>query len=241
MAFNAQIITLFPQMFPGVLGHSILGKALTQGLWELNALDLRQFAIDKHKTVDDTPYGGGAGMLMKPDVMGFALDAAIAANPTARRIFLSPRGRAMNQPFAAELAAESGVILVCGRYEGLDERVIQHYALEEVSAGDMVLTGGEVAAMLLLEGVVRLLPGVLGEQHSASEESFGLHDEYALLLEYPHYTKPPIWNGMEVPPELLSGHHEQIRRWRLNQAEMLTQTRRPDLWEKYSARKRETK
>ena len=237
MAFNAQIITLFPDMFPGVLGHSILGKALNQGLWELNARDLRAFATDKHKTVDDTPYGGGAGMLMKADVMGAALEAAIEANPTARRIFLSPRGRPMTQPFAAELAAESGVILVCGRYEGLDERAIMHYELEEVSAGDMVLTGGEVAAMLLLEGVVRLIPGVLGEHASTSEESFGLHDEYALLLEYPHYTKPPIWKGLEVPQELLSGHHEQIRRWRLSQAEALTQARRPDLWERYQAQK----
>ena len=237
MPFRAQILTLFPDMFPGPLGQSLLGKAMQVGLWQLETSYIRDFATDKHKTVDDTPYGGGAGMLMKPDVTGAALETAIAAQPNARRIFLSPRGRAITQPFAAELAAADGMILVCGRYEGLDERVIQHYALEEVSAGDMVLTGGEVAAMLLLDAVVRLIPGVLGKGESASEESFGIHEDYALLLEYPHYTRPPNWKGLEVPQELLSGHHEQIRRWRLKQAEAITQERRPDLWERYLAKK----
>ncbi len=231
--FLAQIITLFPDMFPGPLAHSLLGKALQKDIWGLEALDLRGFATDRHHTVDDTPYGGGAGMLLKPDIVAAAVRAAGARQPGARRVYLSPRGRVLDQPLAAELAAEPGLILLCGRYEGVDERAIEALELEEISVGDYVLTGGEMAAMTLLDATVRLLPGVLGADLSTEEESFGFHEDYACLLEYPHYTKPPIWEGRNVPEALLSGHHAQIRRWRLAEAERITRERRPDLWKRY--------
>ncbi len=234
--FLAQIVTLFPDMFPGPLAHSLLGRAMERGIWALQAHQLRDAATDKHRTVDDTPYGGGAGMLLKPDVVAAAVRAAIERQPQARRIYLSPRGRVLDQPLAAELADAPGLILVCGRYEGLDERAIEALELEEISIGDVVLTGGEIAAMTLLDATVRLLPGVLGADLSAEEESFGFHEDYACLLEYPHYTKPPIWEGMPVPEALLSGHHEQIRRWQLAEAERITRERRPDLWTRYQER-----
>jgi tRNA (guanine37-N1)-methyltransferase len=238
--FSAHILTLFPELFPGPLGCSVLGKALNEGRWGLQTHDIRTFATDKHGTVDDTPYGGGAGMVMKPDVVGAALEAALAHSPNARRIYLSPRGKHLTQPLAAELAESDGLILLCGRYEGVDARVLDHYAMEEVSIGDVVLTGGEVAAMAVLESVIRLLPGVVGQHDSLGEESFGLNADYALLLEYPHYTKPPIWKGLEVPEALLSGHHAKINAWRKTQAEALTQARRPDLWQRYEILKTTT-
>lgn len=238
MTFRAQIITLFPDMFPGPLAHSLLGKAMQSGLWSLDTHYLRDYATDKHRTVDDTPYGGGAGMLLKPDVIAAATRAALERRPDARRIYLSPRGRVLDQPLAAELAADPGLILLCGRYEGVDERALEALEYEEISIGDVVLTGGEIAAMTLLDATVRLLPGVLGTDLSTEEESFGFHEDYACLLEYPHYSKPPIWEGKSVPDVLLSGHHEQIRRWRLAEAERITQVRRPDLWTRYQDKQR---
>ena len=233
MTFCATILTLFPEMFPGVLGTSILGSALDKGLWQINTLHLRDFATDKHQKVDDTPYGGGAGMVMKPDVLDAAITHAKLQTPNSRLLYLSPRGKPLTQALAQELSQESSLILLCGRYEGVDERVLQHHAIEEISIGDYVLVGGEVAAMVLLEATLRLISGVLGEETSTHEESFATHGNCAGLLEYPHYTKPPSWKEMDVPPVLLSGHHQQIREWRLNQAKELTQARRPDLWERY--------
>ncbi len=225
LPWNVHVLTLFPEMFPGVLGFSLPGKALENGLWTLNAIQIRNFAMDKHHTVDDTPYGGGAGMVMKPDV----LDAALNSLPAgSRKIYLSPRGRTLNQELLHELVATPQVALLCGRYEGVDQRVIDAHVLEEVSLGDFVLAGGEIAAMALIEGCVRLLPGVLGNAHTVDEESFA-----GGLLEYPHYTKPVVWNGREVPEVLLSGDHARVKAWRLDQARRLTKARRPDLWANY--------
>jgi tRNA (guanine37-N1)-methyltransferase len=221
------ILTLFPEMFPGLLGFSLPGKALENGIWNLNAIQIRDFATDKHKTVDDTPYGGGAGMVMKPDV----LDAALKSLPVGtRKIYLSPRGKKLDQALLHNLTASPHVALLCGRYEGIDQRVIDAHGLEEVSLGDFVLAGGEVAAMALIEGVVRLLPGVLGNTETVDEESFANG-----LLEYPHFTKPAVWDGQPVPEILLSGDHAKVKEWRLNQAKALTQNRRPDLWQQYQA------
>ena len=223
------ILTLFPEMFPGVLGHSIFGKALQDGLWSVDTVNIRDFAVGKHANVDDTPYGGGAGMLMRADVLGNALESV---PNRGRTIYLSPRGRVLNQPLAQELSQEQALTLLCGRFEGVDQRVLDHYEIEEISIGDYVLAGGEVAAQVLLEAVLRLVPGILGEDKSTEEESFGLAEDYARLLEYPHYTKPPLWNGLKVPDILLSGHHENIRKWRKEQAERLTKQRRPDIWQR---------
>lgn len=225
--WSAHILTLFPEMFPGLLGYSLPGKALENGIWNLNAIHIRDFATDKHKTVDDTPYGGGAGMVMKPDV----LDAALNSLPQGtRKIYLSPRGKRLDQALLQELSTVPDVALLCGRYEGVDQRVIDAHQLEEVSLGDFVLAGGEVAAMALIEGVVRLLPGVLGNSTTVDEESFA-----GGLLEYPHYTKPASWNGMDVPEILLSGDHAKVKEWRLSQAKALTKARRPDLWQRFEA------
>jgi len=226
VAWRATVLTLFPEMFPGPLGLSLAGKALNGGAWELKALDIRDFARDKHRSVDDTPFGGGAGMVLRPDVVDVAL-ASVEAIP-GRRVYLSPRGRRFDQALAAELAAEPGVVLLCGRYEGLDQRVIEARGLEEVSLGDFVLSGGEVAALALLDACVRLLPGVLGAADGLAEESF-----VGGLLEYPLYTQPRDWNGMAVPEVLLSGHHARIDAWRREQAEQITRERRPDLWARY--------
>ncbi|PWS36438.1 tRNA (guanosine(37)-N1)-methyltransferase TrmD [Falsiroseomonas bella] len=229
MTWRASVLTLFPEMFPGPLGLSLAGKALRDGRWALEALDIRGFATDRHRSVDDTPFGGGAGMVMRPDVVDAALGAAIAAQPAARRIYLTPRGRLLDQALVRELAAGPGVILLCGRYEGVDQRVIEARELEEVSAGDVVLSGGEVAAILLLDACVRLLPGVMGAADSATEESHGPEG----LLEYPHYTRPAEWQGRTVPEVLLSGHHAEVAKWRRARAEEATRTRRPDLWAKH--------
>lgn len=222
--WRAKVLTLFPDMFPGPLGLSLAGKALEAGLWALETVDIRDFARDKHASVDDTPFGGGAGMVMRPDVV----DAALAAKAEGRTIYLSPRGRRLDQDLVRSLAAEPVLTLLCGRYEGVDERVIEARSLELVSLGDFVLSGGEPAAIALIDAVVRLLPGVVGAPEGLEEESFE-----AGLLEYPHYTRPADWQGRTVPEVLLSGHHEMIRRWRREKAEETTKERRPDLWATY--------
>jgi tRNA (guanine37-N1)-methyltransferase len=221
LLWTSHILTLFPEMFPGMLGFSLVGRALENGLWSLNPIQIRDFATDRHKTVDDTPYGGGAGMVMKPDI----LDAALNSLPTGtRKIYLSPRGKKLDQALLQNLAASPQVAFLCGRYEGIDQRVIDAHNLEEISLGDFVLAGGEVAAMTIIEGVVRLLPGVLGNAATTDEESFTNG-----LLEYPHYTKPAVWQGRAVPDILLSGDHAKVKEWRLQQAITLTKARRPDL------------
>lgn len=224
MSFSATILTIFPEMFPGPMGQSLAGKALDQGLWDLEAVNIRDFAGDRHQSVDDTPFGGGAGMVMRPDVVGAAIDAARAEDDARPLIFLTPRGRRLDQAKAQALADAPGVVLLCGRYEGIDQRVIESRGCEEISLGDFVLSGGELAAMVLLDAVVRLLPGVVNCQDSVIEESFSTG-----LLEYPHYTRPRLWEGREVPEILLSGHHAQIAQWRRQQALSATAARRPDL------------
>ncbi|HXV24127.1 MAG TPA: tRNA (guanosine(37)-N1)-methyltransferase TrmD [Alphaproteobacteria bacterium] len=231
--WTARILTLFPEMFPGPLGHSLAGKALAAGLWALETVDIRSFARDKHRSVDDAAFGGGPGMVMRPDVVDAAIghigDAG-GADPGGRVLYLSPRGRPLDQALVRELAGGAGVNLLCGRYEGLDQRVIEARGLEEVSLGDFVLSGGEPAAIALIDACVRLLPGVLGAEATLEEESFERG-----LLEYPHYTRPADWQGRLVPEVLLSGNHERIRAWRLERAEEITRARRPDLWARYVA------
>lgn len=224
MSFSADIITLFPDLFPGPLGASVLGRGLNDGLWSLKATQLRDFATDRHRTVDDTPAGGGAGMVLKPDIVARAIDAVAPAGDPRPRILMSPRGAPLTQKRARELALGPGAVILCGRFEGIDQRVIEHRQLEEISIGDYVLAGGEVAAMVLLEAVVRLIPGVLGGADSHAEESFENG-----LLEYPQYTRPPSWEGADIPPVLLSGDHKRIREWRHAQSLALTRARRPDL------------
>ena len=224
--WTAGVVTLFPGSFPGTLGMSICGKALDRGIWALKTLDIRDFAVDRHKTVDGSPYGGGPGMVLRPDVLDRTLEAI--SDVPGRRICLSPRGRRFDQAFAKELAHEPGVVLVCGRYEGIDQRVIEAREMEEVSLGDFVLTGGEIAAQALLDATVRLLPGVIGSEQGLDEESF--EDG---LLEYPQYTHPKIWKGRSVPEVLLSGNHKKIAEWKKQQSELVTRNYRPDLWEAY--------
>jgi tRNA (guanine37-N1)-methyltransferase len=224
----ARALSLFPEMFPGPLGESLAGKALRDGVWDLSAVDIRRFATDRHRTVDDAPFGGGAGMVMKPDVLSAAIEAV--AVPGVPKVLLSPRGAPFDQARARQLAAGPGVVLVCGRFEGVDERVIEAHALEEISVGDFVLSGGEIAAMTVLDCCVRLLPGVMGEAASADEESF--EDG---LLEYPHYTRPASWTGpdgieRQVPEILVSGHHGKVAEWRMRKREEITRRRRPDMW-----------
>ena len=229
--WTARVLTLFPEMFPGPLGHSIAGKALEDGVWALETVDFRDFASDKHRTVDDAPFGGGPSMVLRPDVVDAALQAT--AGTRGPVIYLSPKGRLLDQARVREIAQASAVTLLCGRYEGVDERVIEARGLEEVSLGDFVLSGGEPAAIALIDACVRLLPGVLGNVESLVEESFERG-----LLEYPHYTRPQDWRGRKVPETLLSGHHEKIRVWRLAEAEKITRQRRPDLWARYTAANR---
>jgi tRNA (guanine37-N1)-methyltransferase len=237
MSWQVTILTLFPVAFPSLLGTSLPGKALKEGIWVLETLDIRSFARDKHASVDDTPYGGGAGMVMRPDVLDAAIKGAEAKfGKASRKIYLSPRGKVLNQALVHELAAEKSLLILCGRYEGVDQRVIDAEGLEEISLGDFVLAGGEVAAMALVEACVRLLPGVLGNKETLDEESFETG-----LLEYPHYTKPAEWQGMKVPEVLMSGHHEKVRVWRHEQAEKITAARRPDLFEQYEKKKGTTK
>jgi tRNA (guanine37-N1)-methyltransferase len=221
--WRASVLTLFPDIFPGPLSASLAGKALAAGVWSLDAIDIRAFATDKHRTVDDTPAGGGPGMVMKPDVLARAIDAT--AKDDRPRLLLSPRGAPLTQARVEALAYGSGIVLVCGRFEGVDERVIAARALEEVSIGDYVLSGGETAALVLIDACVRLLPGVMGAPASGAEESFANG-----LLEYPQYTRPQVWEGKPIPDVLLGGDHRKIAAWRRGEAERLTRERRPDLW-----------
>ena len=220
--WRATVLTIFPEMFPGPLGISLAGKALAKGVWSLEASDIRDHAPDKHRTVDDTPAGGGPGMVMKADVLARAIDAAGEGRP---RLLMSPRGAPLTQRRVVELAAGPGAIVVCGRFEGVDERVISARALEEVSLGDFVLSGGEVAALALIDACVRLLPGVMGKEASGADESFSDG-----LLEYPQYTRPAVFEGAAIPEILTSGDHARVAAWRRQEAEKLTQSRRPDLW-----------
>jgi tRNA (guanine37-N1)-methyltransferase len=221
MSWRADVITLFPDLFPGPLGASVIGRGMAEGAWSLRATQLRSFATDRHHTVDDTPAGGGAGMVLKPDILARAIDAVADGRP---KLLMSPRGTPLTQARVRALAAGPGAIIVCGRFEGVDQRVIEARALEEISIGDYVLAGGEVAAMVLLEAVVRLLPGVLGKAESHADESFEQG-----LLEYPHYTRPQLFEGREIPAVLTSGDHGKVEKWRRAESEKLTRARRPDL------------
>jgi tRNA (guanine37-N1)-methyltransferase len=232
--WTASVATLFPEMFPGPLGHSLAGKALAEGRWRLETVNIRDFACDRHRTVDDAPFGGGASLVMKPDVVDAAVAEAESRCPGAPVIYLSPRGRLLDQARVKQLAAGPGVVILCGRYEGVDERVIAARGMEELSLGDFILSGGEPAALVLIDACVRLLSGVMGNTESLAEESF---EEG--LLEYPLYTRPQEWAGRAVPEILVSGHHEKVRAWRRDQMEQITRARRPDLWDRYAARKAE--
>lgn len=227
--WTARIITLFPQAFPGVLGESLTGKALADGKWQLETIDLRRHGEGKHRNVDDTPAGGGAGMVLRADVMGRAVDEAMAgAHGLWPLIYLSPRGRRFDQRMAQTFAKAEGITMICGRFEGLDERVIEHYGITEVSLGDFVMTGGELAAQAVIDATVRLRPGVLGNASSTEEESFSNG-----LLEHPQYTRPAEWKGRTIPDVLMSGNHGEIAKWRQRMAEEMTKARRPDLWAAY--------
>ncbi|MCF1744880.1 tRNA (guanosine(37)-N1)-methyltransferase TrmD [Paradevosia shaoguanensis] len=226
MSFDADVITLFPDLFPGPLGASVLGRGMADGLWSLKATQLRSFAHDRHHTVDDTPSGGGAGMVLKPDILAAAIDAIAPEGDPRPKILMSPRGKPLTQVRARELALGPGAVVVCGRFEGVDQRVIEARQLEEISIGDYVLAGGEVAAMVLLEAVVRLIPGVLGGADSHADESFENG-----LLEYPQYTRPQVFEGREIPAVLTSGDHGKIAKWRRERSVELTKARRPDLLE----------
>ncbi|MEI8177993.1 tRNA (guanosine(37)-N1)-methyltransferase TrmD [Aestuariivirga sp.] len=228
-SFKATVLTLFPEMFPGPLGQSLAGRALEQGIWSLEARDIRASATDRHRTVDDHPAGGGAGMVLKPDVLAAAIDAVPEEGP---RLLMSPRGEPLTQGLVREFSAGPGCLIVCGRFEGVDERVIEKRGLREVSIGDYVLSGGEPAAIVLLDAIVRLLPGVMGKPASGDEESFE-----GGLLEHPHYTKPNSWEGVEIPGILLSGDHKAIARWKHEQRNTLTKARRPDLWKAHESGK----
>ena len=224
--WQAQVFTLYPEVFPGPLSKGLYGKALSKKLWDLNIVNIRDAAEDKHKTVDDTPYGGGSGMLLKPDVLAKSLDQNEIKG--GRIIYLSPKGKKFDQNYAQELSDEKSISLICGHFEGVDERVLSTRNIEEISIGDYVLSGGETAAFVVIDSVLRLLPGILGNENSKVDESFENG-----LLEYPQYTKPQIWEEKAVPEVLLSGDHSKIKDWRLSQSEAITRVRRPDLWEKY--------
>jgi len=228
MAFSAQILTLYPEMFPGPLGHSLAGRALAEGKWSCDPIQIRDFAIDKHRTVDDTPAGGGAGMVLRCDVLGAAVDSAIARAPDLPILAMTPRGAPITQARIRSLAEGPGVTILCGRFEGFDERIFEARAIEQVSMGDIILSGGEMGALMLLDACVRLLPGVMGAASSGVEESFE-----SGLLEYPHYTRPQQWEGRMIPEVLRSGDHAKIAAWRKQRAEDDTRLRRPDLWERH--------
>lgn len=229
--FHVKLLTLFPEMFPGMLGMSLSGKALEKNIWSLETVQIRDYAEDNHKTVDDAPFGGGAGMVMRPDILDKALRAQ---QPLGRFIYMSPRGKPLTQTLVRALISEPRLSILCGRYEGVDQRLLEAYRAEEISVGDYVLSGGEPAALVLLDACVRLLPGVLGNMETHDEESFEQG-----LLEYPHYTRPALWSGPDgveraVPEVLTSGHHAKVAQWRQAQAEAITRQQRPDLWEKYA-------
>jgi tRNA (guanine37-N1)-methyltransferase len=223
-AWRATVLTLFPEMFPGPLGYSLAGEALKRDLWQLDPLDIRQHGIGRHRAVDDTPAGGGPGMVMRADVLAAAIDAAVSEHDKRPRLIMSPRGEPLTQALVRELSQRDGVVVVCGRFEGVDERVVVARSLREVSVGDYVLSGGEIAAMALIDACVRLIPGVMGAEASAHDESFEQR-----LLEYPHYTRPREWEGRSIPDVLLSGDHAKIAEWRRAEAERITRARRPDL------------
>ena len=224
--WNATVLSLFPEMFPGTLAFSIAGKALVNNLWSLNTINIRDFSNDKNGKVDDVPFGGGHGMVLKPEVLDRALKSVVDHN--GPRIYLSPRGRKFDQGFAKDLSKEKGVVFICGRYEGVDERFLTHNDIQEVSVGDYVLSGGEIGAQLIMDATIRLLPNVIGNSQGLVEESFE-----GDLLEYPLYTQPRVWNGIEVPEVLLSGDHKKIEIWKIKMSEKITKLKRPDLWSKY--------
>jgi tRNA (guanine37-N1)-methyltransferase len=228
--WRTSVLTIFPEMFPGPLGASLAGKALAAGIWALDVVDIRSHATDRHRSVDDTPAGGGPGMVMRADVLARALDAVALADDPRPRLLMSPRGRPLTQARVAELAAGAGAVVLCGRFEGADERLIEGRALEEVSIGDFVLSGGEIPALALVDACVRLLPGVMGKEASAAEESFSQG-----LLEYPQYTRPQLWEGRPIPSVLTGGDHAKVAAWRRAEAERITRERRPDLWASYVA------
>jgi tRNA (guanine37-N1)-methyltransferase len=230
--WRASVLTIFPEMFPGPLGLSLAGKALAAGLWGLDTIDIRAQATDKHRSVDDTPAGGGPGMVMRPDVLARALDAAAPQTDSRPRLLMSPRGLPLTQARVEALARGSGAVILCGRFEGVDERVIEGRGLQEISLGDYVLSGGEIAAHALLDACIRLLPGVMGKEASGAEESFT-----AGLLEYPQFTRPAVWEDRPIPAVLTGGDHAKVRAWRQAEAERLTRERRPDLWAAYLARR----
>jgi tRNA (guanine37-N1)-methyltransferase len=225
--FTARIFTLYPDMFPGPLNEGLFRKAMEKNIWNLEKVDIRKYATDKHTTVDDTPYGGGSGMLMKPDVVASAIDKNVKKGEKV--IFLTPRGKIFNQNIAKELSSEKTINIICGRFEGIDQRVVETRNIQEYSLGDFILSGGETAAFVFIDAILRLLPGILGNENSIKDESFENG-----LLEYPQYTKPQIWEEKEVPNVLLSGDHAKIKHWRLSQSEAITRDRRPDLWQKYN-------
>ena len=227
-AWRVAVLTIFPEMFPGPLGHSLAGKALELGRWALETVDIRDFASDKHRSVDDAPFGGGPGMVMKPDIVDRAIRASHQGPEPV--VFLTPRGRRLDQAMVRGYAERHSLTLLCGRFEGVDERVVEAHGVEEVSLGDIVLSGGEPAAIALIDAVVRCLPGVIGAEEGLEDESFERG-----LLEYPHYTRPADWQGRKVPEVLISGHHERVKAWRQRQAEAVTRARRPDLWQRYLA------
>jgi tRNA (guanine37-N1)-methyltransferase len=224
--WNATVLSLFPEMFPGTLAFSIAGKALVNNLWSLNTINIRDFSNDKNGKVDDVPFGGGHGMVLKPEVLDRALKSVV--DHIGPRIYLSPRGRKFDQSFAKDLSKEKGVVFICGRYEGVDERFLTHNDIQEVSVGDYVLSGGEIGAQLIMDATIRLLPNVIGNSQGLVEESFE-----GDLLEYPLYTQPRVWNGIEVPEVLLSGDHKKIEIWKIKMSEKITKLKRPDLWSKY--------
>lgn len=228
MTFAAQIITLYPDMFPGPLGTSLAGKALSEGKWSCETIQMRDFATDKHRSVDDTPAGGGAGMVLRADILGAAIDVAITKQPNVPILAMTPRGKPLSQAKVREIASGAGVTILCGRFEGFDERIFEARSIEEVSIGDYILSGGELGALTVLDACIRLLPGVMGHSHSGEEESFENG-----LLEYPHYTRPIEWEGRIIPEVLRSGDHAKIAKWRMERSMAITRSRRPDLWRRH--------
>lgn len=234
--FSATILSIFPEMFPGTLGYSLAGQALKSGVYALNIVDIKKFGRTKHLSVDDEPYGGGNGLIMRADVLGAAIDEAINISGSKKIYYLSPRGRPFTQRLAEEIVQEKNIIILCGRFEGIDERIIDEYNAEEISMGDFVLSGGEPAAIMLLDACIRLIPGVLANEATLLEESFSGKGELSGLLEYPLYTRPSDWKGRKVPDILVSGDHAKIQKWRTEQAKEITKSRRPDIWERYTNR-----
>lgn len=231
--WHVTALTLFPEMFPGCLGASLAGKALEEGIWQLDTVNIREYAYNKHGNVDDKSFGGGTGMVIRPDVLGSVLDNLLDKHPGTKLVYPSPRGQVFSQDKAHDLIKTPHITFLCGRFEGIDERIITHYNIEEISIGDYILSGGEPAALVMMDACVRLLPGVISKEEALEEESFRSNNDFSGLLEYPHYTRPSVWREMEVPEVLLSGNHAEIKKWRLQQSQAITKIRRKDLWEKY--------